>query len=247
MKVHVPLRPEIKLVGNIHGNELPTGEVLLRFVEYLLSNPDNDKRVDEILANSRLHVLVSMNPDGTEIASRESCTSKVGRNNSNKLDLNRNFPDAFFCNNEHLEPETIAVLEWMESLKFVLSGSFHTGAMVTSYGYENWRFSHLATKPQYVATDHDDALRYLAKIYSINHKTMRNTICDNETFIDGITNGGWNQLISPSYSHIILIVTIIKSELVATGARRNARHQLLALWLLRDNNGDRLLPHTASI
>lgn len=189
---HVLLRPEVKLIGNIHGNELSTGETLLRFLEHLLTNPDKDKRVDEILANSRVHILVSMNPDGTEIATRESCTSKIGRNNSNKLDLNRNFPDAFFCNRAPVQPETLAVLDWMDSTRFLLSAGFHTGAMVVSYGYENWLDSDQATGPKYVATDYDDTLRYFAKIYSMNHKTMRWAVCDNETFVDGITNGGKN-------------------------------------------------------
>lgn len=91
-----------------------------------------------------------MNPDGTEIATRESCSSKIGRNNSFNIDLNRNFPDAFFCNDAHLEPETVAVLEWMNSMRFLLSATFHTGALVTSYGYENWPQSQLAQKPRYM-------------------------------------------------------------------------------------------------
>lgn len=190
--LHVTLRPEVKLIGNIHGNELSTGEILLRFLEHLLANPDRDKRVDEILNNSRVHFLVSMNPDGTEISARESCSSKVGRNNSNKVDLNRNFPDAFFCNQAHIEPETLAVLDWTDSMHFLLSASFHTGAMVVSYGYENWLGSSSATMPKYVPTDYDAELRYFAKIYSMNHVTMRMASCDNETFVDGITNGGKN-------------------------------------------------------
>lgn len=58
---HQLLRPEVKLIGNIHGNELPTGEILLDFIHLMLENPENDTRLDEILNTMRVHILVSMN------------------------------------------------------------------------------------------------------------------------------------------------------------------------------------------
>ena len=187
---HVLLRPEIKFIGNIHGNELSTGEILLQFIQHLLTNPDNDTRVDEILDNNRVHFLVSMNPDGVEVALRESCSSKLGRNNSNNFDLNRNFPDKFFCNEAPQQPETLYVLEWMKSTRFLLSGAFHTAAIVTAYSYENWAQSELSKVPKYVATDDDDVFVYLARQYGTNHRTMSTAVCDGETFKDGVTNGG---------------------------------------------------------
>jgi hypothetical protein len=188
---HVLLRPEIKFVGNIHGNEISTREVLLQFIQHLLTNPENDPRVDEILDNMRIHVLLSVNPDGAEMAlPHHSCTSKIGRNNLNKLDLNRNFPDRYFCNDAPQQPETIALLEWMKSTRFLLSGAFHTKAIVTAYSYENWAKSELSTTPKYMATDDDDVMIYLAKQYGTNHKTMPTAVCDGEKFKDGITNGG---------------------------------------------------------
>jgi hypothetical protein len=58
---HQLLRPEVKLIGNIHGNELPTGEILLDLIHLMLENPENDTRLDEILSTMRVHILVSMN------------------------------------------------------------------------------------------------------------------------------------------------------------------------------------------
>lgn len=189
-KWHVPLRAEVKFIGNIHGNELLTGEILLNYARLLVENPDKDQNVEMILNSTRVHILVSMNPDGTKKASLDSCVSKVGRNNSNNLDLNRNFPDKFFCNEAELQPETRAVLNWFDSMRFLLSATFHTGAMVASYGYENFAHSESANQAKYVATDDDEVLRHLAKQYSLNHKYMATAVCDNETFTDGITNGG---------------------------------------------------------
>ena len=62
------------------------------------------------------------------------------RNNYNNRDLNRNFPDFFRkSHNSHkkLQPETEAVIRWMQRQQFVLSASFHGGAVVVNYPYDN--------------------------------------------------------------------------------------------------------------
>lgn len=50
-----------------------------------------------------------------------------GRNNSNNFDLNRNFPDQFVNITEPRQPETIAVMNWLKSVPFVLSANLHGG------------------------------------------------------------------------------------------------------------------------
>lgn len=120
---HIKLRPEVKYVGNMHGNQLPTREVLFHLIHILLENPHNDSNVDYILDNMRVHVLPSLNPDGAERTKEHACSGKIGRNNSNNVDLNRNFPDLYFCNNEQLQPETKAVIDWLESNTFILSAN----------------------------------------------------------------------------------------------------------------------------
>lgn len=52
-----------------------------------------------------------------------------GRNNSNNFDLNRNFPDQFFTITEPRQPETIAVMNWLKSVPFVLSANLHGGRL----------------------------------------------------------------------------------------------------------------------
>lgn len=61
----------------------------------------------------------------------------IFRYNSRGFDLNRNFPDYFKPNAKREQPETDAVKEWVSKIQFVLSGSFHGGALVASYPYDN--------------------------------------------------------------------------------------------------------------
>lgn len=195
---HVLLRPEVKLVGNMHGSTFPSGEVLLSFINHLLVNPMSDASVDYILRNIRVHVLVSMNPDGVELAlhSQMSCapTEEIGRNNSNNFDLNRNFPDRAYCNKAIIQPETKAIIDWMETNTFALSIKLMTGFLVAIYPWENFRMPKKVGRHSDsdvdIPTEYDDMFRYLASRYSLNHKGMMNVTCEKKTFPDGITNGG---------------------------------------------------------
>lgn len=119
-ETHVLLRPEVKFIGGIHGNELGPVDVLMRFIKELLMNPNNDTRITEILDSIRVHVLVQLNPDPSRFVLEDNCTSHLGNNNSNNYDLNLNFPDKFFCQRDPMQPETLAIIEWLESQRFII-------------------------------------------------------------------------------------------------------------------------------
>lgn len=89
--------------------------------------------------NTRIHILPSLNPDGFERATEGICERGKGRENSFKIDLNRNFPDFFKYNGLPIQPETNAVQEWMSKIPFILSASLHGGALVANYPLENHR------------------------------------------------------------------------------------------------------------
>lgn len=109
--------PEFKYVANMHGNEVIGRELLLelmvqlceRYLEdYLGTSP-----VTKLIRSTRIHLLVTMNPDGWDVATNHEFTNTgnqfssfhemlyhaglrdplIGRDNYNNVDLNRNFPD----------------------------------------------------------------------------------------------------------------------------------------------------------
>ena len=182
---HITLRPEAKYIGNMHGNEVPSKEILLHLIDYMLNNQSADPSVDYVMKNTRLHLLVTMNPDGLEMSTVGDCSSVQGRYNANGFDLNRNFPDLFMCNTATHQPETQAVMNWLESTQFVLSANFHGGAVVANYPYDNTANGDSV----YSLSNDNDVFISLAKNYSYNNLAMRSYLCG-DSFADGITNGG---------------------------------------------------------
>ncbi|NXU29554.1 CPXM1 carboxypeptidase, partial [Thalassarche chlororhynchos] len=89
--------PEFRYVAGMHGNEVLGRELLLNLMEYLcrefrLGNP----RVVQLVTETRIHLLPSMNPDGYETAYKlgsELSGWAMGRWTYEGIDLNHNFAD----------------------------------------------------------------------------------------------------------------------------------------------------------
>ncbi|CAI5449785.1 unnamed protein product [Caenorhabditis angaria] len=193
---HVPTKPEIKLIGNMHGNEPIGRELLLRFADNLCQGAlNNDKEIVQLLNSTSIHILPSMNPDGFELAlSTEPAKRQwlTGRSNANGVDLNRDFPDldgVFYeleqmkvPKYDHLlslfddsqskhQPETLAVGQWTLSLPFVLSANFHEGDLVANYPFDSSKNPE-SGKTEYSASPDDGTFRWLASSYAENHAHM---------------------------------------------------------------------------
>ncbi|XP_048872934.1 carboxypeptidase M [Brienomyrus brachyistius] len=182
--------PEFKYVGNMHGNEVVGRVMLLQLIDHLTQGYLSDPQVTRLLNSTRVHILVSMNPDGFE-ASTRNCVYSEGRYNKHGVDLNRNFPDAFQSNMDMArEVEVQAVMDWLQTEPFVLSANLHGGAVVASYPYDNSNGGNELQWGSSVSPD-DDVFIHLAKTYSFTHKSMHNgnSCYDSKDFKDGITNG----------------------------------------------------------
>ncbi|XP_033644995.1 carboxypeptidase D-like isoform X1 [Asterias rubens] len=195
----VPRRPDVKFIGNMHGNEVVGKENLLHCIEYLLvSYEAMDSEVMNLMDNTRIHILPSMNPDGLEMATEtDSCLGSIGRNNARGRDLNRNFPDFFEPDDIVREPETLAIMEWIQSIQFALTVNFHGGALVANYPFDNVlpEDRDPSDSSQYSISPDDVFYREMSSTYAQNHPRMhlkQENRCDGwdgEGFEGGITNG----------------------------------------------------------
>ncbi|XP_004847413.1 carboxypeptidase Z isoform X2 [Heterocephalus glaber] len=192
---HELMEPEVKLIGNIHGNEVAGREMLIYLAqylcsEYLLGNP----RIQRLLNTTRIHLLPSMNPDGYEVAAAEGAGYNgwtSGRKNAQNLDLNRNFPDltseyyrlagARAARADHIPipehywwgkvaPETKAVMKWMRTVPFVLSASLHGGDLVVSYPFDLSK--HPLEEKMFSPTPDEKMFKLLARAYADVHPMM---------------------------------------------------------------------------
>ncbi|KAM8879868.1 carboxypeptidase Z isoform 2-T2 [Spinachia spinachia] len=194
---HELLEPEIKLVGNMHGNEVLGRQLLVYLAQYLCSEYIlGNQRIQTIINTTRIHILASMNPDGYELAASEGHLLNGwtnGRTNAQNIDLNRNFPDLtsiFYRNRrsrhyriDHIPipdnywfgkvaPETYAVMKWIRSLPFVQSLSLHGGDLVVSYPFDFSR--HPQEERMFSPTPDELVIKQLARTYADAHATMSN-------------------------------------------------------------------------
>ncbi|XP_045770816.1 carboxypeptidase D-like isoform X2 [Maniola jurtina] len=196
-----PDRPSFKYVANMHGDESVGRELMIYLAQYLLLNYGKDDRVTKLVNTTDIHLMPSLNPDGFEASKEGSCESLsgyVGRNNANKKDLNRDFPDQFDKNksndDEYLfggrQPETVALIRWVLSKQFTLSGNLHGGAIVASYPYDdNSGKEDCCIESQ---TPDNALFKHLAEVYASRHEEMhRGDVCLPEKFKNGVTNGAF--------------------------------------------------------
>ncbi|KAF2900813.1 hypothetical protein ILUMI_05352 [Ignelater luminosus] len=190
------LTPMFKYVANMHGDETVGRQLTIYLAQYLLYNYGKDDRVTKIVNNIDVYLMPSMNPDGFENSLEGNCESKkdyIGRENENRVDLNRDFPDQFDVKQKGStgrQPETIALMTWIVSRPFVLSGNLHGGAVVASYPYDDSNTGRTCCKES--PTPDNNLFKQLALTYAqLNSVMSTGTACKDDTFDNGITNGAY--------------------------------------------------------
>lgn len=164
-------KPEIRIVGAHHGDELISVEVSLEFGRYLLENYEKEPRVKEVVDGREVWIVPMLNPDGVE---------RVERYNANGVDLNRNYSYEWASGWSHgskpfSEPETKAIERLSEQNPFVISLTYHGGALVANFVYNY-------TEDK---TPDDDLIINLSLEYTKRNRPMY----DSSEFDHGITRG----------------------------------------------------------
>jgi hypothetical protein len=144
-------RPQVLFVATHHAREWVATEMAMRLVKHLTDNYGSDARVTEILDTSQVWILPVANPDGYQYTfDHERLWRKNLRDNDNNgeitaadgVDLNRNFDAHWGLDDEgsspiladytyrgpaaNSEPETQALIDFMDEHSFKFAISYHT-------------------------------------------------------------------------------------------------------------------------
>jgi hypothetical protein len=128
--------PEVMYSSTMHGDETTGYVLMLRLIDYLLSNYNSDPRVQNMVNNMEIWINPNANPDGTYYGGNNNI-SAARRYNLNGIDLNRSFPDPWGGTTYAIQPETSIMMNLGNSKHFVISANFHGGAEVANYPWDS--------------------------------------------------------------------------------------------------------------
>jgi hypothetical protein len=161
--------PEFKYISTMHGDEVTGRELMVSLSEELLSKYGQDASITELVDNTEIYIMPSMNPDGTESKQRY---------NANGADLNRDFPD--FTSDptnttDGRQVETAAIMNFEAKRNFAMSANFHGGSEVVNYPWDT--------------TDARHPFDSLIQSLSLTYTKVVPYIFNSTSFNHGITNG----------------------------------------------------------
>jgi len=179
------LIPEVKLTANMHGDERAGKELLLRLAWELCRRYEtaDDLGITSLLKQTSVHILPTMNPDGSDRRTRGNARGK---------DLNRRFPllgptrSSENSQVDSLPAEVLNVMRWHAERDFVLSFNLHGGALVVSYPMDA---CDPAGKVTTCPSDDDPLPLHLARQFADSHGRMSSMPDASPSFNSGVTRG----------------------------------------------------------
>lgn len=163
------LEPEFKYISSMHGDEITGRELMVMLAKDILEAYGNDEEITNLVDNTEIYIMASMNPDGSH---------RRQRGNAKWVDLNRDFPDFSTYDNKDdpagRQVETQAIMNFQKTRQFALSSNFHGGAEVMNYAWDTIPDRH----------PFHDLLIEIALDYVQNAPYLKNG-----GFKNGITNG----------------------------------------------------------
>ena len=163
------VEPEFKYISSMHGDEITGREMTVSLIEEMGAKYGSDSEITEIVNNSEVYIMPSMNPDGSE---------RKQRANANGTDLNRNFPDLSATNGNTtsgVEIENQHVMKFQSGRKISLSANFHGGTIVANYPWDSTYDRH--------------PLDGLVQELSLSYAELNPEMSSSSEFAHGITNG----------------------------------------------------------
>jgi hypothetical protein len=155
--------PEFFYTSTMHGDELVGFPLMIRLIDYLLTNYGTDSEVTDIVNSTEIYINPNANPDGSYRLGDTDIITNPRRANDSNQDLNRNYPDnvAGLHYDGVYEDETIAFMNFAKSKNFVLSANMHGGTELVNYPYDN------AYASAYTHAD-TDYFEYISVEYATN-------------------------------------------------------------------------------
>ena len=89
------LKPLVRLVSNLAGDETTGRELLAHLALHLLHQYDKDPEITRLVDTTHIALLPAINPDGFSVSRPGSCSgarNKLGRVNANNIELSKSFP-----------------------------------------------------------------------------------------------------------------------------------------------------------
>lgn len=230
--------PEVRFGGAIHGDEVVGTEMCLQFIDYVLSGYATDTRLRTLVDGTEIWVVPVMNPDGFATGVRY---------NAGGIDLNRSFPDGAVDAIGTLftgpamdiagrPAETVAMMQWSAAHSFALSATFHTGALVANYPFDNDGLGSV-----YSPTTDEDVFVWLAETYSSRNAPM----WASTEFTHGITNGAaWYTVEGGVQDWLYRYLGCMDLTLEISSTDRPTASALTTLW---DNNREAMLAYAEAV
>lgn len=143
-------KPKFMYSSSMHGDETVGFILMLRLIDYLLSNYGTDDRITQLLDEIEIYINPLFNPDGAYFGGDGNTILSPIRRNANSKDLNRNYPDPRIGANPDgpYQPETLAMMAFLDTMVVTMSANFHGGAEVVNFPWDSW-LSSVKKHPDY--------------------------------------------------------------------------------------------------
>lgn len=197
------VEPEFMYTSSMHGDEIAGYPLMIRLIDYLLTNYGSDTEVDNIVNSTVIYINPLANPDGTYRTAGNDIISNPRRGNANNQDLNRNFPDNvaglhYSSIGSVYEIETESFMKFEQARDIVLSANFHGGTELVNYPYDN------AYTAEYTHAD-TDYYEYISVEYATNaqNNSPAGYMVDDDDWDASAGSQAWhnNYIQSPGVTH----------------------------------------------